>query len=143
MIKLKPIQITWELSFDAFAACMLFTNSSLILLTNLFWVIYSATLTYIHLLFNCFWCLTPSRLYHLKTCLGSWVQVCFIMLYGIRHRSVFVLNNVFYVLISHKNGKLSMQCSFWATKGTSHIEVIFAFVFKLDIFFLKLRKRKS
>lgn len=104
MIKLKLIQITWELSFDAFAARMLFTISSLILLTNLFWVIYSATLTYIHLLLNCFWCLTLSKLYHLKTCLGSWVQVCFILLYGIRHRNVFVSNNVFMFLYLIKMG---------------------------------------
>lgn len=141
MIKLKPIQITWELSFDAFAARMLFTISSLILLTNL---------GNLFCYFNLYWfvvqlLLMPNSIQtiSLENLFGELSSGLFHNAIWYQAQECICFEQCFCVLISHKNGKLSMQCSFWATKGTSHIEVIFAFVFKLDIFFLKLRKRKS
>lgn len=105
MTKHKLIKVTQEFSLDTSGAHILFTIGSFTLLTNLFWLIYSATLTYSQLWLNCSWCPTVSKVSHLKACLGSWVQVCFIQVYSIWQGKVFVLNNVCVFLYLIKMGK--------------------------------------
>lgn len=94
-----------EFSLHTFDAHILFTINSFILLSNSFHLIYSATLTYVQLWLHCFWCPTLSKLPHLKTFVGIWLQVSFILVYSIWHRKLFVLNNVcvFFCLIKMGN----------------------------------------
>lgn len=108
--------------------------------TNLFQLIYSDTLTYIHLWLNCYCYPTLSKLSYLKTSLGSWVQVCFIL----KHLSQeSVLNNVCEFLYLIKMGN-------WVFIGLSenrkvHVSLqLFGLLCSNYIsFFLKLRKRKE
>lgn len=121
---------------------MLFIISSFMLPTNLFQLIYSNTLTYTHLWLNCYYCPTLSRLSYVKTGLGSWVQVCFIL----KHLSQeSVLNNVceFLYLIKMGDWVLSGLSEQKKKESTCFIEVIWAFVFKLHQLFSKAKKKEE